>query len=114
MYIGTMKLNEIMNKVNLEMKKIYGNKLNKVILYGSYARQQENDESDIDIMVLVDDNNSNLKKYDDAVLDFEVDMNLEYDIVLSIYAKSLMEYQSYIEVLPFLKNVNREGKVYYG
>jgi uncharacterized protein len=114
MYIGSIKLNEIMNKVNLEMNKIYGNKLNKVILYGSYARQQESEESDIDIMVLVDDDSCALKNYDELVLDFEVDMNLEYDIVLSIYTKSLMEYLSYIEVLPFLKNVNREGKVYYG
>lgn len=112
--MNTEKINEIMNKTKDKMREIYGDKLKKVILYGSYARQEQTEESDIDIMVLVDDDSFALKKYEDSLIDFEVDMNLDYDIVLSIYAKSLIEYQKYIDVLPFLKNVSREGKVYYG
>lgn len=112
--MNTEKINEIMTKTNAKMHEIYGNKLKKVILYGSYARQEQTEESDIDIMVLVDEDSISLKKYEDSLIDFEVDMNLDYDIVLSIYTKSLMEYQKYIDVLPFLKNISREGIVYYG
>lgn len=34
--------------------KIYGDKLKKVILYGSYAKQNYDDDSDIDMAILVD------------------------------------------------------------
>ena len=37
-----------------EIKKIYGTHLQKIILYGSYARGDYTQESDIDIMILVD------------------------------------------------------------
>ncbi|HEY5560736.1 MAG TPA: nucleotidyltransferase domain-containing protein [Clostridiaceae bacterium] len=112
--MNTEKIKEIMTKTKDEMNEIYGDKLKKVILYGSYARQEQTEESDIDVMVLVDEEPFALKKYEDSLIDFEVDMNLDYDIVLSIYTKSLMEYQKYIDVLPYLKNISREGIVYYG
>ena len=34
------------------VKRIFGNHLKTVILYGSYARGDYNDDSDIDIMIL--------------------------------------------------------------
>lgn len=37
-----------------ELRKIYGNHLKQIILYGSYARGDYRDDSDIDLMVLVD------------------------------------------------------------
>ena len=36
------------------VKKIYGNHLKQVILYGSYARGDYTKDSDVDIMLLVD------------------------------------------------------------
>ena len=37
-----------------EVKKIYGERLKSVILYGSYARGDFRPDSDIDIMIMVD------------------------------------------------------------
>ena len=37
-----------------DLQKIYGNHLKTVILYGSYARGDYTEESDIDIMILLD------------------------------------------------------------
>ena len=44
-----------------EIKKIYGNHLKAVILYGSYARGDFRADSDVDIMILVDLTDMELK-----------------------------------------------------
>lgn len=46
-----------------EIKKIYGLHLRKVILYGSYARRDFEQNSDVDIMILLDISESDLKSY---------------------------------------------------
>ena len=46
-----------------EIKKIYGNHLKAVILYGSYARGDFRADSDVDIMILVDLTDMELKGY---------------------------------------------------
>nr|WP_243187043.1 nucleotidyltransferase domain-containing protein [Clostridium muellerianum] len=89
------------------------NKLQDIILYGSYARNDYTNESDIDILVLANDEQQNLKLYEDMVTDTMVDISLEYDVVLSIYLQSVQEYKRKLEILPFLQNIEREGvKIY--
>ena len=46
--VGSMKRDEVLEKL-LQMLKTYGAK--KVVLFGSYARGEENPESDIDVIV---------------------------------------------------------------
>lgn len=53
--IGVLGLNELLYELKAELKNIFGKKkLRKIIVYGSYAREKSNKESDLDIMVLVD------------------------------------------------------------
>ncbi|WPX07782.1 nucleotidyltransferase domain-containing protein [Anaerocellum danielii] len=40
---------DIINEVVEELKGLYGDKLKKIVLYGSYAKGTQNEESDIDI-----------------------------------------------------------------
>lgn len=47
----------------IEIKKIYGTHLRKVILYGPYARGEFGENSDVDIMILLDISDLELKKY---------------------------------------------------
>ena len=47
-------VNEEVQKFINEVKKILGDRLKKVILYGSYARGDYNKKSDVDIMILTD------------------------------------------------------------
>ena len=48
------KIREIMERFSSETKKLYGQALRTVILYGSCARGDFAPDSDIDIMVLLD------------------------------------------------------------
>ena len=46
-------VSSIIYKFSQEVKRMLGEKLTKVIVYGSYARGDYRDNSDVDIMILV-------------------------------------------------------------
>ena len=49
-----INIQNAINKFVEESKKILGKRIKKIILYGSYARGDYNNSSDIDILVLTD------------------------------------------------------------
>jgi predicted nucleotidyltransferase len=97
------------NELALAMKNLFGNKLSEVILFGSYARNQQDEESDIDIMVLVKEDQLSLKAYSQSIAEIVTNINLQYDVVLSVILQSIDEYEEYKEILPFFMNIQREG-----
>jgi len=107
--IKDMKVTALLKDVELRVKNIFGENLNDIILYGSYARNDNTSESDIDIMILVDEEDQYLRKYEDQLTDIMVDLSLEYEVVVSLYAQAMKEYTKQVQVVPFLKNIQREG-----
>jgi predicted nucleotidyltransferase len=103
------KIAEVVNKVKDKAGDIFGDKLIDVILFGSYARGEQSSESDLDIMLVLNMSSMELKKFRDTIVDIEVDLSLEYDIVLSIMLQSEFEFKKYDKVLPFFINVLNEG-----
>ena len=88
---------------------IYGDSLDRVILYGSYVRGEQTEESDIDIAILVKE--SSTKEMHDEMLDLVVDYELDLAVTVSVVS---IEYENYLEwnkVLPYYKNIDREGIV---
>lgn len=94
-----------------EIKKILGERLKKVILYGSYARGDYNKKSDVDIMILTDLSFEEIEDYRDKISDIAYDIELNTGIVLSPVIKNIEKYNSRINFVPFYKNVEKEGVV---
>ncbi|MBQ6707656.1 MAG: nucleotidyltransferase domain-containing protein [Clostridia bacterium] len=103
------QLNEILQKVATESKNIFGEALDSVILFGSYARGDFDDESDIDILMLVDLPSEDLKNYREKIDSLCGTLLLEYGIVISAIEKDLETFNQYAQILPFYKNIAREG-----
>ena len=80
-------INNLLGQYVEEVRKIYGERLKSVILYGSYARGDFRPDSDIDIMILVD---------------------------IKPIAKSDAHFQKWLGVYPFYTNVQKEGVELYG
>ncbi|WIV13447.1 nucleotidyltransferase domain-containing protein [Proteiniborus sp. MB09-C3] len=92
---------------------IYGNNLKDIILYGSYARGDNDSESDIDIMILVDLDNDEQRKYRKTLVEKITDLSIHYDVVISVIESNYKDFNNRISYVPFYKNVVREGiKVY--
>ncbi len=97
--------------------KMIGKNLKQVILYGSYARgeQDENGEtSDIDIMILVDLEEDKIKELQNKVIDYSYDLDLEYDILLSPIIENIENYNNRKGYMTFYKNIEKEGVLLNG
>lgn len=103
------KLDIITSAVAHEAKKLLGSKLNAVVLFGSYARGDYDEESDIDIMVRIDCSRADLNEYLYAFSDIASDLSLDNDITVSITVFDTQTFTEYKSAMPFLKNVEREG-----
>lgn len=103
------QLNKILQKVVCESKDIFGSRLNSVILFGSYARGDFDEESDIDILILVDLPSVELANYRTRIDSLCGKLLWEYGIVVSAIEKDIETYNQYANVLPFYKNIVRDG-----
>lgn len=106
------KIQTVVTQFAREAKKIYGTALRDVILYGSCARGDFEDDSDIDIMVLLDVGQEDIGEARKKIIDVSDQIDLEYVVVLAPVIQSWQLYQQYMEVSGFYQNVRREGIKY--
>jgi len=90
-----------------QIAELYGQRLKKVVLYGSYARGQANDEhSDIDLAVVLAGAVEPCKEID-RMADIFTDLNLEHNALIAVYPVSEENYNSVNS--PLLLNICEEG-----
>ena len=102
-------LDEITSKVVAAAKESLGDRLDKVILYGSYARGDYDEESDIDIMVLADISREGANKVWSQIWSLTGDIDLEYSVIVSVHVVDCYTFYKFIDDLPFYMNVMKEG-----
>ncbi len=96
------------------LRGFFGDRLRSVILYGSYARGDYDDESDIDVMALVDMDKDELAAYRRQISNYSCELDLKYDVVLSIKLQDKATFDRWSAVLPFFQNVKRDGVQVHG
>ena len=87
-----------------ELKRMLGERLVRVVLYGSYARGTYHDNSDVDIMILVKMSEDEIRQIKNSIYDlaFEIEMDT---------IKEKQQYEYWVDTLPFYKNIKEEGVV---
>ena len=104
------ELQIILSEIAATAKATFGDKLDSVILYGSYARGDYTPESDVDIMILVRGiAPDELWRYRSAITSKSSELGLEYNLVIVPLIKDADTFRKYMSVLPFYHNVNEEG-----
>ena len=99
--LGKEALDAFIKKV----KERYGEKVERIILFGSYARGEAGEESDIDVLVVGDVSI-------DELIDISYPLLLKYGVYVSPYVMT-KEHFSFLEKegYGFVKNVKKEGRV---
>lgn len=105
---------DILLSFSRQVKDILGDKLTKIILYGSYARGDYRDNSDIDIMILTTLTDEKIRKIEKIIFDLAFDFQMEYNVDISVIMKNEEHFNYWLGVLPFYNNVQREGIVLNG
>ncbi len=103
------ELENVMHDTRLGLSEMFGDKLSDLILYGSYARGDHDEESDIDVLALVDMSRDKLSRYRRAVSDFSAEIDLRYGVLLSVKLQDTETFHTYSAALPFFQNVLKDG-----
>jgi predicted nucleotidyltransferase len=88
---------------------LFEERLYDVRLFGSFARGDFDEESDVDIITIVDMEESELRKYLDEICKIAVDLDFAYNIFLSPLLQSKQDYENRINLPGFYENIAKES-----
>lgn len=91
------------------LRAILGKNIQQIILYGSAAKREETAESDIDIAIIL--NQGFDKETREEFIAWAAEMDLKYEKVFSIVDIEKENMDKWGNVLPFYKNIRKEGIV---
>ena len=74
-------ISDIMQDFAKSVRKMLDNSLDSVIVYGSYARGDYSELSDIDVMLLVSLGEEDIKKISDQISDLAFDFMMKYELI---------------------------------
>jgi len=103
------KLNIVLNSFISECIDLFGDKLSEVILFGSYARGDFADDSDIDVMVVLNINEHEIKKYFKQVCHIASEIDLQHNVNMIPVLQSKVVYDELKHSFGFCRNVENEG-----
>ena len=106
-------LDLILREVCEKIRVVYGDNVEKVMLFGSYARGDYNNESDIDIMILVNCDAEKIAKHRKEVISLMSRLCLEYDIYVSIMVEPVNYFNEWKDNRLLYKNIIKDGVVVY-
>ena len=102
-------VNHVVFQFSRELKRMLGERLVRVVLYGSYARADYQKDSDIDIVAIVQGDREKLQQGLKSVWDISSDLELEYGTIVSPTVIPFAEYEKYKNDLPYYRNIESEG-----
>ena len=101
-----MEIQGVIEELKRELIKLYGWRLKNIVLYGSWARGEATEDSDIDVLVVLEGKVIPGREID-KMIDAITEINLRYNVLLSVYPISEKRYHTLNS--PLLINVRREG-----
>lgn len=102
----TSAIQPILRELSHGLSQLYGARLKGLMLYGSYARAEATDGSDIDVALILDDF-SRAGEEIDFCSPFVAELCLKHRCVISIVPIRSREWRT--RHTPLLMNIQREG-----
>lgn len=100
------ELKTLLDEAKTLLERVYGARLKDIILYGSHARGDAAEGSDIDLIVLLDDMDNPVSELQRCSKEIH-QLDLLYDTLISIIPIDATQYET--RRLPIILNAKREG-----
>lgn len=100
------EIKPIVKEIKKHLTMIYRGKIKQVIVYGSFARNEAREDSDVDLLVVISDDLDPFKVRK-SISDFLFEILLEREELITILAIPESSFKLYRS--PFLLNVKEEG-----
>jgi predicted nucleotidyltransferase len=96
---------KIVEQIDSKLRQKYGEEIREIILYGSRARGDNQEDSDYDFVILCENEKKKIKEYSRKISN---EILIDCFAVVSIVVLTSDEYEKRIYE-PYLMNVKREG-----
>lgn len=117
MYESTMNDN-VINLVKEEstylVRDLLKEDLVEAVLYGSCARGDYTEDSDIDIALLTKSNRIEAKKYNDGLAAIATEMAMKHFVIVNFVCLPYEEFLEKKAWYAYFKNIAKEGEVLHG
>ncbi|MCU0469449.1 MAG: nucleotidyltransferase domain-containing protein [Arcicella sp.] len=102
----------IIQEFTEQAKAHYGDRLAKIILFGSYARGEAHEDSDVDLLVVLNDEEVQTRQERKSISDWVWQLFLKYLIDVSVIPTSMNKYLNSDDYL--FRFIRKDGKLIYG
>lgn len=104
-----LEVRTIIAQLREKLANIFPQEQFDIILFGSYARHDADDESDIDVMFLVNSSRQTIQEKHWQIGEAAAEVLMDFGIVVSPVVENRAYYHANADLLPFFRNVQREG-----
>jgi predicted nucleotidyltransferase len=101
-----MEIEPILKEFRAGVEVLYKERLKSIILYGSWARDEATEDSDIDLVVVLAGKVDPCEEID-RMADIFTDLNLEHNVLMAVYPVSESAFDKVDS--PLFINVRKEG-----
>ncbi len=99
---------KVLDEFVRHVRERYGDRIERLIVFGSYARGDYGEDSDIDVLVVVKDRDLDIEK-DISGVSFDLLLKYSVDISLKVYSVEEFERGRRLAT-PFMREVERYGE----
>ena len=104
-----LEVHMIIEQLCNSLKRVFPQEQFDVILFGSYARNDADASSDIDVMFLVDSSRETIQEKQWQIGEVAAKVLMDFCVVVSPIVENRTYYHDNVALLPFFKNVQHEG-----
>ena len=98
---------QLTREIGSAMQSIFGEELLSIVLYGSAARGEDTLESDVDLALFL--RSPMTGQQFDRMAEWFAEAGLRHDLVFSPIDIEQAQFDRWVRVLPFYRNIQKEG-----
>ncbi len=102
-------VNQILGELCAEVASVFPGEKIDPVLFGSYARGEADEGSDIDVLLLVDTPREQIARRHRHIGNIAAELLLKHDVLVSPIVENRSYFLSNVDLLPFYRNIQKEG-----